>query len=168
MDADFQHPPNYIRLFHDYQKKYDIVIFSRYLKNSVRYFEVDKSKKELNENQSFFFNRLCNFFLFRNITDYTSGFVCVKRKIFENYKLKGNYGDYFVNFVVYCNLNNYSIIELPFIEKARYSGSSKTSMFGKDIGGKLKISIWGPFNYFILSLHYFFSLIKNFFRKILS
>jgi dolichol-phosphate mannosyltransferase len=168
MDADFQHPPDYIKLFHDYQKKYDIVIFSRYLKNSVRYFEDDKSKKELNENQSFFFNKLCNFFLYRNITDYTSGFVCVKRKIFENYKLKGNYGDYFVNFIVHCNQNNHSIIELPFIEKARYSGSSKTSMFGKDIGGKLKISIWGPFNYFILSLHYFFSLIKNFFRKILS
>jgi len=54
MDADFQHPPDYIKLFHDYQKKYDIVIFSRYLKNSVRYFEDDKSKKELNENQSFF------------------------------------------------------------------------------------------------------------------
>ena len=69
MDADFQHPPDYIKLFHDYQKKYDIVIFSRYLKNSVRYFEDDKSKKELNENQSFFFNRLCNFFLYRNITD---------------------------------------------------------------------------------------------------
>ena len=69
MDADFQHPPNYIKLFHDYQKKYDIVIFSRYLKNSIRYFDGDKSKKELNENQSFFFNRLCNFFLYRNITD---------------------------------------------------------------------------------------------------
>ena len=168
MDADFQHPPDYIKLFHDYQKKYDVVIFSRYLKNSVRYFEDDKSKKEFNENQSFFFNRLCNFFLYRNITDYTSGFVCVKRKIFENYKLKGNYGDYFVNFVVYCSLNNYSIIELPFIDKARYSGSSKTAMFSKNVGGKLKISIEGPFNYFILSLHYFFSLINNFFRKILS
>ena len=168
MDADFQHPPDYIKLFHDYQKKYDVIIFSRFLKNSVRYFEDDKSKKELNENQSVFFNRLCNFFLYRNITDYTSGFVCVKRKIFENYKLKGNYGDYFVNFVVYCSLNNYSIIELPFKEKARYSGSSKTSMFSKNVGGKSKISIWGPFNYFILSLHYFFSLINNFFRKILS
>ena len=80
MDADFQHPPDYIKLFHDYQKKYDIIIFSRFLKNSVRYFDDDKSKKELNENQSVFFNRLCNFFLYRNITDYTSGFVCVKKK----------------------------------------------------------------------------------------
>ena len=114
MDSDFQHPPDYIKLFHDYQKKYDLIVFSRFLKNSIRYFEIDKSKKELNDNQSFFYNKLCNIFLYRDITDYTSGFVCVKRKVFENYKLKGNYGDYFVNFVVYCKLNNYSIIELPF------------------------------------------------------
>jgi len=155
MDTDFQHPPDYIKLFHDYQKKYDLVVFSRFLKNSIRYFEIDKSKKELNENQSFFYNKLCNIFLYRDITDYTSGFVCVKRKVFENYKLKGNYGDYFVNFVVYCKLNNYSIIELPFRENARYSGSSKTSMKN-------------PFNYIYLTIHYFVSLVNNFFRKVLS
>ena len=155
MDSDFQHPPDYIKLFHDYQKKYDLIVFSRFLKNSIRYFEIDKSKKELNENQSFFYNKLCNIFLYRDITDYTSGFVCVKRKVFENYKLKGNYGDYFVNFVVYCKLNNYSIIELPFRENARYSGSSKTSMKN-------------PFYYIYLTIHYFVSLINNFFRKVLS
>ena len=155
MDSDFQHPPDYIKLFHDYQKKYDLIVFSRFLKNSIRYFEIDKSKKELNENQSFFYNKLCNIFLYRDITDYTSGFVCVKRKVFENYKLKGNYGDYFVNFVVYCKLNNYSIIELPFRENTRYSGSSKTSMKN-------------PFNYIYLTIHYFVSLINNFFRKVLS
>ena len=155
MDTDFQHPPDYIKLFHDYQKKYDLIVFSRFLKNSIRYFEIDKSKKELNENQSFFYNKLCNIFLYRDITDYTSGFVCVKRKVFENYKLKGNYGDYFVNFVVYCKLNNYSIIELPFRENARYSGSSKTSMKN-------------PFNYIYLTIHYFVSLVNNFFRKVLS
>ena len=49
MDADFQHPPDYIKMFHDYQTKYDLVVFSRYLKNSVRYFNNDKSKKEINE-----------------------------------------------------------------------------------------------------------------------
>ena len=80
MDADFQHPPEYIKLFHDFQKKYDLIVFSRFLKNSTRYFENDKSKKELNENQSFFYNKLCNFFLYRNFTDYTSGFICVKKK----------------------------------------------------------------------------------------
>ena len=88
MDADFQHPPDYIRLFHDYQNKYDLVIFSRFLKNSIRYFKDEKFKKESNENQSVFFNKLCNFLLYKDITDYTSGFICIKRKVFENYKLE--------------------------------------------------------------------------------
>ena len=116
-------------------------------------YDRQKFKKESNENQSVFFNKLCNFFLHRDITDYTSGFICVKRKVFENYKLKGNYGDYFVNFVVYCKLNNYSIIELPFRENERYSGSSKTSMKN-------------PFYYIYLTIHYFVSLKKNFYISV--
>ena len=83
MDADFQHPPDHFKLFYDYQNKYDLVIFSRFLKNSIRYFKDEKYKKEINENQSVFFNKLCNFFLYRDITDYTSGFICIKRKILE-------------------------------------------------------------------------------------
>ena len=46
MDADFQHPPDYLKLFHNYQNKYDLVIFSRFLKNSIRYFEDKKYNKE--------------------------------------------------------------------------------------------------------------------------
>ena len=42
MDADFQHPPDYFKLFHNYQNKYDLIIFSRFLKNSIRYFEDKK------------------------------------------------------------------------------------------------------------------------------
>ena len=152
MDADFQHPPDYIKLFHDYQNKYDLVIFSRFLKNSIRYFKDEKFKKESNENQSVFFNKLCNFFLYRDITDYTSGFICIKRKILENYKLKGYYGEYFIDLVIYCKLNNYSIIELPFAERARDSGTSKTYP-------------GFSFRYLILLCKYFVTLINNFRRK---
>lgn len=152
MDADFQHPPDYIKLFRDYQNKYDLVIFSRFLKNSIRYFEDEKFKKESNENQSVFFNKLCNFFLYKDITDYTSGFICIKRKILENYKLKGYYGEYFIDLIVYCKSNNYSIIELPFTEGARDSGTSKTYP---------EFSV----KYLILLSKYFVTLINNFRRK---
>jgi dolichol-phosphate mannosyltransferase len=80
MDADFQHPPDFLKLFHKYHDKYDVLIFSRFLKDSVRYFENEKFTKEMNENQSVFFNKLCNFFLYKDITDYTSGYICVKKK----------------------------------------------------------------------------------------
>ena len=60
------------------------------------------------------------------MSDYTSGFICIKKKIFNNYKLKGYYGEYFVNLINHCKIQKFSIIELSFNEKARYSGISKT------------------------------------------
>ena len=100
----------------------------------------------------FFFNKLCNFFLYRDITDYTSGFICIKRKILENYKLKGYYGEYFIDLIIHCRLNNYSIIELPFTERARDSGTSKTYP---------QFSL----RYLILLSKYFVTLINNFIKK---
>ena len=82
LDADFQHPPKYIKNFIEKSKKYDAIISSRFLDKSERYFNNDKFKKQINENQSYLYNKLCRIFLFRDITDYTSGYICVKKKIF--------------------------------------------------------------------------------------
>ena len=101
MDADFQHPPKYLENFIDYSKNYDAVICSRFLRDSKRYFNSDKSKKEHNENQSYFFNKLCKFFLYEDLTDFTSGFICLRKDIFKNYSLSGYYGDYFVSLIVH-------------------------------------------------------------------
>ena len=46
LDADFQHPPEYIGSFHKYIDKHDLIIFSRFLSQSKRYFEDEKFKKE--------------------------------------------------------------------------------------------------------------------------
>jgi len=152
MDADFQHPPDFFKQFHKYQEKYDVIIFSRFLKGSIRYFENDIFKKEINENQSVFFNKLCNAFLYKDITDYTSGFICIKKKVLENYQLKGYYGEYFIDLIVYCKPKNISIIELPFIEKKRLTGVSKTFP---------SLS----FRYLILLFKYFLCLTKNIVKK---
>ena len=52
LDADFQHPPKYIKNFIEKSKKYDAIISSRFLDKSERYFNNDKFKKQINENQS--------------------------------------------------------------------------------------------------------------------
>ena len=75
-----------------------------------------------------------------------------KKKIFENYKLKGYYGDYFINLIIYSRLKNYSIIELPFTDKERSSGYSKTAP---------EFS----FRYLALCLNYILSLLQNYFKK---
>lgn len=80
MDADFQHPPKYIENFIEEIKTFDVVISSRFLKDSERYFENKRFEKDINENQSYFYNKLCKILLYDDITDYTSGFICAKKK----------------------------------------------------------------------------------------
>ncbi len=126
MDADFQHPPEYLEKFIKYSSDNDAVIASRFLKNSKRYFNSGELEKEINENQSYIYNRICKKILFDDVTDYTSGFICVKKKIFQNYKLKGFYGDYFVSLIVKLKKNKNKILEIPFEDAKRASGLSKT------------------------------------------
>jgi len=152
LDADFQHPPQYIKKFTKYRKNFDVIIFSRFLPKSKRYFINKKFKKEINENQSIFFNKLCKFFLFDDITDYTSGFICIKRNILKNYMLKGYYGEYFISLITHCKLEKKKIKELPYNEKARYSGTSKTLP---------EIS----YKYLILMYKYSICLTLNIFKK---
>ena len=152
LDADFQHPPKYIKNFIEKSKKYDAIISSRFLDKSERYFNNDKFKKQINENQSYLYNKLCRIFLFRDITDYTSGYICVKKKFFENYSLKGYYGDYFVDMIVNLKKKKINLIEIPFKDEIRASGISKTVV---------KINI----KYIYICFRYFVTLIKSFFKS---
>ena len=126
LDADFQHPPKYINEFIKKSENNDVIISSRFLEKSERYFKNKRFEKNINENQSYFYNKLCRRLLYDDITDYTSGFICVKKKSFENYSLKGYYGDYFVDMIVNFKKQKLKIIEIPFNDELRASGQSKT------------------------------------------
>ena len=152
LDADFQHPPKYINQFIVKSNTYDVIICSRFLKDSDRYFNDSKLKKEINENQSYIYNKLCRRMLYKDITDYTSGFICVKKKFFNNYLLKGYYGDYFVDMIVEFKKNNLNITEIPFTDEVRASGESKTV-----------VNI--NFKYLYTCLRYLITLLKSFFKK---
>ena len=76
-----------------------------------------------------------------------------KKKIFNNFKLSGFYGDYFVTLLSYLKRNDFNIIEVPFKDEIRASGHSKTV-----INLNLK--------YTYTCLRYILTLIKNFFLKI--
>ena len=152
MDADFQHPPKYIKNFIEKSKNFDVIISSRFLEGSERYFNNNVFKKEINENQSYFFNKLCRILLFRDITDYTSGYICIKKKFFNNYYLQGYYGDYFVNMIVELKIKKAKIIEIPFEDAVRASGNSKTL-----------VTI--NFKYIYTCFRYLMTLMKSFFVK---
>jgi len=155
MDADFQHPPAFIKKFITYCKKYDVTVFSRFLKNSKRYFDKKPNIKEFNENQSILFNNMCRSFFYKDLTDYTSGFICIKKNKIKNIILKGYYGEYFLSLLVDCKIKKLSIKELPFNEKTRKTGMSKT-------GVKLSLP------YIYLCLNYFYCFLLNLLKKNLN
>ena len=50
LDADFSHPPKYIEEFINYKRNIediDVIVFSRFLKKSIRYYEIEKTKAAL-------------------------------------------------------------------------------------------------------------------------
>ena len=150
MDADFQHPPKYIENFINISDKYDAIIASRFLKNSNRYFNDEQFKKKINENQSYLFNKMCKFLFFNDLTDYTSGFICIKKNCL-NFNLSGFYGDYFLDLIINLKKNKSKIIEIPFKDAERASGKSKTLV-------KINAS------YLYTCLRYMITLFKSFFK----
>ena len=152
LDADFQHPPKYIDEFINKSKYFDVIICSRFLKDSDRYFNNSNFEKEINENQSYLFNKICRKMLFKDITDYTSGYICVKKKFFSDYKLQGYYGDYFVDMIVKFKKNKLKVTEIPFKDEMRATGVSKTVV---------KIN----YKYLYTCLRYFITLLQSYFKS---
>ena len=155
MDADYSHPPHYLKEIIDFKKKnneIDLIVFSRFLKSSERYYEKENSKPKFIDLLSIILNKICSFLLFKSFTDYTSGYICIKKNVFNHYKLRGYYGDYFIKLICDSYISKRKIIELPFIEKDRSTGYSKTTF--------KKIS------FFIKCSFYLFVVIESFFKKL--
>jgi len=126
LDADLSQSPHLLKLMTKKLKKYDVVIASRYVKEAK-----DDRGIFLAVLLSKLINKLAQFFLFKNITDYTSGYILVKKK-FLTQPLKGDYGEYFINLVFNLIKQKAQIIEIPYISKNRLHGQSKTAtnLFG--------------------------------------
>ena len=153
MDADFSHPPNYIDKFINLRnvKNIDVIVCSRFLKESTRYYNIQNKKKAGIDFLSNLLNKICKIFLFSDFTDYTSGYICIKKKIIKSIKLNGYYGDYFITLITKCKLANYNILEIPYEERERASGNSKTT------GSKVSL--------IIMCFFYFVALIKCILKK---
>ena len=154
LDADYSHPPQYINEMINKmnEQNYDLIFFSRFLKESKRYFQNEKHSAQTIDKLSIYLNKLCNFFLYKDLYDYTSGFILIKKTFLKNRKLKGYYGDYFIRLLVDAKLNNLKIIELPYVELDRRSGESKTTS--------------NKFDLILKCLFYLISIKINFLRKL--
>lgn len=125
MDCDFSMPPyKLVELIQNVYDGYDVVVGSRFIKGG---------KDVRGPTDSWLvviLSRIMNYFislaLDSSFKDYTSGFVAVKKKVFNGIQIKGDYGEYFIDFIYNARNHGYKIIELPYYCLPRREGSSKT------------------------------------------
>lgn len=122
LDADFSHNPRYISSLINEMLNCDVCLCSRFLANSK-----DERKLNIQKILSCVLSKFCKLIFSNKISDWTSGFICLKREVFSNLSLKGYYGDYFIYLMVDLIQRNYLIKEIPYHTSDRMFGASKTS-----------------------------------------
>lgn len=126
MDCDYSHPPEKIpQMLYMLDQGYDVVVNSRY---AIGGGEERSGKGGIIQ---LVLSRLLNwgirFMLKPSFSDYTSGFVAVRRNVLNEIDLRGDYGEYFIDFIYrVIKARKYHVCELPYIAFARKGGESKT------------------------------------------
>lgn len=125
LDCDFSHPPDKIpQLLYMISQGFDIAVNSRY---TVGGGEDRLGKGSLIQ---LFLSKLLNWsvrwFLFPSFSDYTSGFIAVRREVLKAIPLTGDYGEYFIDLIFRALCKEYHVCEMPYIAMPRLSGESKT------------------------------------------
>ena len=62
------------------------------------------------------------------LTDYTSGFIAARRSVVTGLGLRGDYGEYCIDFLVRASRAGCGMIEVPYVFGDRASGESKTGV----------------------------------------
>lgn len=125
LDCDFSHPPEYIpQLLYMLGQGFDVAVNSRYAIGGSE----DRAGKGgwAQLVLSFMLNWGVRFILNPAFSDYTSGFVAVRRPVLAALPLRGDYGEYFVDFIYRALRARYRVCELPYVAPPRRWGESKT------------------------------------------
>lgn len=126
MDCDFSHPPDKIpQMLYMLGQGYDVVVNSRYTVGGGE----DRSGKGgvIQLSLSRLLNWGIRFLLKPSFSDYTSGFVAVRRSVLQQIDLRGDYGEYFIDFIYrVIRSRRFRVCELPYVAPPRRTGESKT------------------------------------------
>jgi len=126
LDCDFSQPPDRIpQMLFMIDQGYDVVVNSRYVLGGGEARSGKGGALQLYLSRRL--NGVLRFLLDSSFYDYTSGFVAARREVFNDRRLVGDYGEYFIDFI-YRILRDgrYRVCELPYIMQPRRSGESKT------------------------------------------
>ena len=125
MDADFSMPPEKIpELVAEVEKGLDIAVGSRFVKGA-------KDDRGSEYQFQMFLSRtiswLTSLLLSPRFRDYTSGFIAIRSEIVKELKLRGDYGEYFIDLMYRAIVRGYTFKEIPYICIPRVYGESKTA-----------------------------------------
>ena len=124
MDCDFSMPPESMPLLlREIERGADVAIGSRYAPGG---------KDARGDWMPVAFSAVINFFarLFLGggtVRDYTTGFVAARRAVLERVRLRGDYGEYCIDFLARAKRGGFRIVEVGYVCKPRTSGESKTA-----------------------------------------
>lgn len=122
MDADMCMPPAMLPDMLDKLQTYDIVVGSRYAPGGV------DDRQRLRVLSSRIINGLATLVLGGGIRDYDSGFVLLRRSVFNKVSIiPTGYGAYFMEFLYVAHRKGLTIYEMPYHFTDRAKGVSKSA-----------------------------------------
>lgn len=123
MDCDFSMPPERIPALVAAiaDDGYDVAVGSRYVPGGR-----DIGHGLMARLFSHTINLFAGLLLGFTVRDYTSGFIAARRVVFDEIDLRGDYGEYCIDFLARAQRRGYRLREVPYTCGARHSGESKT------------------------------------------
>ena len=122
MDADMCMPPSMLPDMIEKLKDYDIVVGSRYADGGI------DDREWLRVLSSRMINGLATLVLGYGIRDYDSGFVVLRRSVFNKVSIvPTGYGAYFMEFLYTCRKKGLAVHEMPYVFRDRAKGVSKSA-----------------------------------------
>lgn len=128
MDCDFSHPPVIVpKLIEAINSGADLALASRFITTNLK----DSPRKNHSNSAQLILSRGLNSFISlifgSGITDYTTGFLAARRKVLNKIPLRGDYGEYCIDFLIRARNAGYQIVEIPYSSPPRLHGESKTA-----------------------------------------
>jgi dolichol-phosphate mannosyltransferase len=129
MDADFSHPPAVLVELLREARAAGCAIATRYARPQAG---GGQGQSDLQRDSrlaialSWTLNVAVHKLLRLNVSDYTSGFIVVRRELIARHPLLGDYGEYFIELMYFLARSGVAIREVPYDSPPRTWGESKT------------------------------------------
>jgi dolichol-phosphate mannosyltransferase len=133
MDCDLSMPPEDVPRLVDSITAggADVAVGSRWIPGGA-----DVAHSLMARTLSWIINRFAILLLGSQVHDYTSGFIAARTQVFDDIRLRGDYGEYCIDFLAQAGRQGFRLQEVPYVCVPRTSGDSKTGASLWDYLGK--------------------------------